>query len=75
MGIRVHIRLRLNLVVLLRSLPIGCFHNKTKCVLGVSQEQLRESESLKQNIKVTLLNRVSAALQASRLQLVNQTPP
>lgn len=56
------------------SLPIGCFHNKTKCVLGVSQQQLGESESLKRSINVTLLNRVSATLQASRLQLLSRTP-
>ncbi len=36
-------------------------------MLGVSQEQSGERESLKQNVKVTSLNQVSAALWASRL--------
>lgn len=46
---------------------IGCFHNRTKCVRGVSQEQSGERESPKQHVKVTSLNQVSAALCASRL--------
>lgn len=76
MGIGVDIRFRLNGVVLplfvfSSSLPIGCFHNKTKCVRGVSQEQFRDRESLKQKVKVTLLNWVSGILQAARLELMN----